>query len=286
MILCAIDQSDAARRIFDTAQRFADVWDASLVVVHAVSDSDRDSTGLVASLRDLLADGHPDVRLVEGSPARAVLEEADREGAELLVVGSRGRGPVRSGLLGSVSRELVSNARCPVVVVPTGDRWAGQELADHADASVVCGVDGSEQAMAAATLAGQLAMRFGWRLVIVHARQNLRAVASYPGASGATPPFSGQEDATKRLAGEIIQQAEDVAGVSAVAVVEPGPPAEVLEAVAEAEGARLIVVAARGIGPVRAAVLGSVATQLPTIAARPVVVLSEPAAVAIAQAAP
>ena len=98
--------------------------------------------------------------------------------------------------------------------------------------------------------------------------------------------LAAREDATKRLAGEIIQQAEDVAGVSAVAVVEPGPPAEVLEAVAEAEGARLIVVAARGIGPVRAAVLGSVATQLPTIAARPVVVLSEPAAVAIAQAAP
>lgn len=112
MILCAIDQSDAARRIFDTAQRFADVWDASLVVVHAVSDSDRDSTGLVASLRDLLADGHPDVRLVEGSPARAVLEEADREGAELLVVGSRGprAGPVR------VARQRVTRARLQCAV--------------------------------------------------------------------------------------------------------------------------------------------------------------------------
>ena len=45
---------------------------------------------------------------------------ADRD-AELLVVGSRGRGTVRAALLGSTSHALVADAPCPVVVVPASD---------------------------------------------------------------------------------------------------------------------------------------------------------------------
>ena len=47
---------------------------------------------------------------------------------DLLVLGSRGYGSLRSALLGSVSRALVRSAACPVVVVP-----AGSAVAHHAD---------------------------------------------------------------------------------------------------------------------------------------------------------
>ena len=108
----------------------------------------------------------PDVRLLEGSPAEALIETADREGAELLVVGSRGRGSLRSAVLGSVSRELAARAPCPVVVVPSGEPAETASRGEDADASVVCGVDGSDQALAAAALAGRLATRLGSRLVL------------------------------------------------------------------------------------------------------------------------
>jgi len=46
------------------------------------------------------------------------------EGAELLVVGSRGRGGFKGLLLGSVSQQCAHHARCPIVIVPPADRSA------------------------------------------------------------------------------------------------------------------------------------------------------------------
>ena len=279
VILCAVDKAETAQRVVDTARWLADAWRARLVVMHAVGKADRDVDELAASIGDRLGGADANVRFVEGPPIATIMEAAERERPELLVVGSRGHGPLRSAVLGSVSRELASRARCPVVVVPSGERWTRPaDGAEDTKASVVCGVDGSEQALAASTLAGRTATQLGCRLVVVHARQNLRAAVSYRGAHPATPPLSGQEDAVRLRAAEVIERAEVAAGVSAVGVVEPGPPAEVLESVANREGARLIVIAARGLGGLGTALLGSVAAQLSTSAARPVMVLSEAAA--------
>ncbi|HEY3844896.1 MAG TPA: universal stress protein [Acidimicrobiales bacterium] len=54
---------------------------------------------------------------LEGIP-RAILETADRLSARLIVCGQRGRGVLRSTLLGSVSHTLASHARRPVLIAP------------------------------------------------------------------------------------------------------------------------------------------------------------------------
>jgi nucleotide-binding universal stress UspA family protein len=61
-----------------------------------------------------------DQRVAVGIPAERLADIADDEQAELIVVGSRGRGAFRAAFLGSVSNSLVGIARCPVLIVPPG----------------------------------------------------------------------------------------------------------------------------------------------------------------------
>ena len=58
----------------------------------------------------------------EGDPGDGVIEAAEAEGADLIVVGSRGRGSVGRLLLGSISSYVVAHARCPVLVLRKGDQ--------------------------------------------------------------------------------------------------------------------------------------------------------------------
>jgi nucleotide-binding universal stress UspA family protein len=67
-----------------------------------------------------------DVEVLSGDPADA-LARASRK-LDLLVCGSRGYGPLRAVILGSVSRRLAEDAHCPVVVVPRGVEASLEEL--------------------------------------------------------------------------------------------------------------------------------------------------------------
>ena len=73
-------------------------------------------TGAIGRVADP-ADGGVTVRprVAEGNAASVLLAAAD--GADLLVVGSRGHGGFTAALLGSVSQHCVQHARCPVVVI-------------------------------------------------------------------------------------------------------------------------------------------------------------------------
>jgi len=79
--------------------------------------------------------------VLHGRPATVVADEAASVAADLIVVGSRGHGPIASLVLGSVSAELVDHAPCPVLVVR-------RETA----ARVLFATDGSPSALAAETL--------------------------------------------------------------------------------------------------------------------------------------
>jgi nucleotide-binding universal stress UspA family protein len=54
---------------------------------------------------------------ISGDTVDAIVGIADSKDADLIVVGSRGRGPVTAALLGSVSRGVLGHAKRPVLIV-------------------------------------------------------------------------------------------------------------------------------------------------------------------------
>jgi nucleotide-binding universal stress UspA family protein len=74
----------------------------------------------LARWRDEYADVRVVTKLAPGDPAYALLAES--RGAALLVVGSRGRGPVLGTVLGSVSQTVLRHTRCPIAIVRHGRR--------------------------------------------------------------------------------------------------------------------------------------------------------------------
>jgi len=143
-IVVAVDGSEASREALRWAAEEARLREAAVRVVHVwtfVPPTPIGEPGMIpmpagdyagqleaeraaarAELDAAVADAFPhgatvgvDAALVEGDAGEQLVAEA--AGADLLVVGSRGRSGIASVLLGSVSSHLVGHAPCPVVVV-------------------------------------------------------------------------------------------------------------------------------------------------------------------------
>jgi nucleotide-binding universal stress UspA family protein len=109
-------------------------------------------------------------RFEQGGVASRLSEIAREEGAALIVVGSRGRGPLASALLGSVSQALSRESPCPVMIIPDSAPLGGARplaAAPRKRATIVAGVESSEQPSAAVDFAWALAERLGDRLMVV-----------------------------------------------------------------------------------------------------------------------
>jgi nucleotide-binding universal stress UspA family protein len=204
---------------------------------------------------------------VEGSPVAALLAAA--EGADLLVVGSRGRGALRSALLGSVALHCTSHAPCPVLVVHAAPADVPRTP------RVVVGVDGSQASRPALAAAVQEAARTGAELdvVLAHAPSDV-----WTDLAGVVVPSEEQIRAellrrTEALVADVHARAGGAVPVVRTQVVD-GAPGDVL--VAQAAGAQRLVVGSSGSGALRGLLLGSVAlhcvmhADVPVFVVRPV----------------
>ena len=190
--------------------------------------------------------------------------------ADLVVVGSRGHGAVRSALLGSVALHVSTHAACPVVVHPATRPSAGHTGSPR----VVVGVDGSSTGRAGLAAAVEEAVRL---------RAELDVVACFTVEPYWADLWQVVVPSADEVREDVLREAQ--AQVAAVLAARPaeapaprvhvevaqGAPADVL--VQRARDAALLVVGSRGHGAVRAALLGSVALHCVMHAPCPVLVV-------------
>lgn len=137
-VVVGVDGSEVSQRATEVAFAEASARGAELIAVHTWMDMqvqaslaglaaaqqqwdevEREQTELLIERIKPLAEQYPDVPvkkvITRDRPVRALAETS--EGAQLLVVGSHGRGGFKGMLLGSTSRALLQSAPCPMMVV-------------------------------------------------------------------------------------------------------------------------------------------------------------------------
>ncbi|MFE2073120.1 universal stress protein [Streptomyces misionensis] len=287
-VVAAVDGSEDSLRALEWAADAARRRAAPLRVVHVrqyaawgqtdvlvAGPPEEETDPVLDAARAGLGDPAPEAVeyvALEGAPG-AVLPELGGE-AQLLVLGSRGRGGFASLLLGSSSLAAARDARCPVVVVPRPGREVHGEGPAEPGPRVVVGLNVDSPDDATLAFAFSEASLRGARLQVLAAYPWPLQTWSAPGQL--VPPMPDQEaieSETRSLAeGFLAPHRERHPGVRADTDAVPGDAAGNL--VAASRDADLVVVGRhrrRLLAPAR--MMGSVTQAVLLHAASPVAVL-------------
>lgn len=136
-ILIAYDGSDYAKKAVSEGKKLAGIFSSELIILYVSSLHDSPNiyagTYMQSNIKEETKDGDKIVNecladfkdfnsnvkgyVEDGDPASKIVEVAEKEGADLIILGSRGLSGVRRLFLGSVSSKVVNHAHISVLVV-------------------------------------------------------------------------------------------------------------------------------------------------------------------------
>ena len=289
-ILLASDGSEEAARAARTAVELSNELEAELHVVYVghMPTIFYESPGAMALDPDLhdrmeerardealtkLDEQVQDIRGMGGKIARAhvrvgrtdaeIVGLAEEVGASLIVVGSRGLGPLRRALIGSVSSSVLHHAHASVLVA------RGEPVSFPT--KILVALDGSDEAAAAVRAAVELADASGSELHVVHVGE--MTPVYHPEWHGYLARYDALREEAGRLLDEQVEQIRADGTNVAQAHLPMGFPDREIVSLGEEIGAGLIVLGSRGLGGFRRALVGSVSDAVVRHAHCPVLVV-------------
>jgi nucleotide-binding universal stress UspA family protein/nitrite reductase/ring-hydroxylating ferredoxin subunit len=253
-IVIGTDGSDSAAIAQASAARLAKRLRAQLVIVTAFDPpaiTEERAVSVLASAKEAALGDRVEAAtwIQRGEPADIILQVAQREGADLIVVGNKGMGKATRFRLGSVPDRAAHYADCDLLIVDTTGALAAGESAPKAYRRIVIGTDGSPTASEAARKGLELAMRLGSSVTLVYVGDPLLGAITL--------------EQTAALAPE---------GVEADQRVVQGDPAEELCRIAVDSEGDLVVVGNKGMSGARRFLLGSVPNRVAHLASTDVLV--------------
>ncbi len=269
-VVVGVDGSPLSQTAVARAAQFASDRGMTLHVMHAfATDLPMLGFGAVSDRGVIISHGQ---RLVSEGAARAHAIDPDltvttscRDGyasetlvaasqtADLLVVGAMGNGVISRASVGAVAMQVVTHARCPVLVVQ-------HELSGRPETGgrVVVGVDGSPESLRALRTGFREAALTGGSLDVVHAWQ----------AKNAQDPTLGPSSDWEEYQSRVVSVIDEALAESRATQPEVKVELEVVRAdplrslVERSEGASLVVVGSRGSGGFPGLHVGSTALRL------------------------
>lgn len=286
-ILCPTDFSDFSAAAVSYAAALAATYGAALRLLHVTtpfpivvpyanvpgnpglleSQREQAATALAAEAARVHGEGVTvDTVLRDGHVVREILAAADEFAADLIVLGTHGRGGFERLVLGSVAEKVLRQASCAVLTVPHGA--VGRAGLSGRWARVLCAHDGSSASLAGVGYAVSLAERTGARLTLVSVVEALPYGGDFTG-----PTFEAFHTNRERHAVEALNAAlgPDLrARLQVEDRVVYGKPSEQILQVAAQESPDVIVIGVQGRGALDQLLFGSTANHVVRHAEQPV----------------
>ncbi len=276
-VLCATDFSQSAAAALAFAAQIARSFRAKLFVVHAKApenyalltaetwpNADVALEEYVVETRRNLYNQFPnvdcEVLVAEGGGSAVVDSIAREKKADLIVVGTNGRGGVGRFILGSTAEEVLRRATCPVLTI--GPHSPTAPPRETKFAKIVYATNFSDSSPAAAAYAVALAQEYQAHLTLLH-------VIEHPKSGELVHPHELEQAAHDQL--RVLVGSDAELWCEPKSIVLQGSPAQKILETAERECADLIVLGVRETrGFVRATHLPTVAHQVIATANCPV----------------
>ncbi len=277
-IVVPTDFSDTAQTALSLAAEFAGWYRAEIDLVNAVDATVYAYAGYpFASLSQELVSGAEEALqklklpaaakdvaihryILSGNPANEILAHARRSGADLIVIGTQGRGPVARMILGSVADRVLSEATCPVIVTKAPKGTVKHPRSKRKPlARILFPTDFSDTARKALDRAIALTEDMDAELHVVHVVDDT-LISTHVEQERAVILKDLRRHALDQMRNEM--PAELLQNFETIAAVKRGDPGKQIAAYAETHGCDMIVMGSHGRTGVGRLLLGSVADKV------------------------